>query len=104
MGAIHADYAERWNPATRRSHADGMRRHILPAFGERRVDAVTATDVRSWFDDFSARQAASASGPLGAGGAPERRSESTEEIPLQRFRNAHEQVDIPHNHLMGTGL
>ena len=32
--AFLAGCAERWKPATRRAHADGVRRHILPAFGE----------------------------------------------------------------------
>lgn len=29
----------------------------VPAFGRRHVDAVTATDVRNWFDDLSATRA-----------------------------------------------
>ena len=36
--AFLADCAERWKPATRRSHAEGTRRYILPAFGDRRVE------------------------------------------------------------------
>ena len=59
-----ADCAERWKPATRRAHADGMHRHILPAFGTRRVDAVTAKDVRNWFDDLSVTRAGSANRAL----------------------------------------
>ena len=39
--AFLADCAERWKPATRRANADGMSRFIVPAFGDRRVDAVT---------------------------------------------------------------
>ncbi len=62
--AFLADCAERWKPATRESHAAGMRRHILPALGDRRVDAVSAKDVRNWFDDLSARRAASANRAL----------------------------------------
>ena len=49
-----ADCAGRWKPATRAAHADNMRRAILPAFGNRPVDAITARDVRNWFDDLSA--------------------------------------------------
>ncbi len=59
-----ADCAERLKPATRRVHADGARRHILPAFGDRRVDAVTAKDVRNWFDDLSVARAGSANRAL----------------------------------------
>ena len=62
--AFLADCAERWKPETRRAHADGVRLHILPAFGGRRVDNVTAKDVRNWFDDFSARSAGSANRAL----------------------------------------
>ena len=58
--AFLADCAERWKPTTRRAHADGMNRFILPAFGEHRVDAVSAKDVRNWFDDLSATRAGSA--------------------------------------------
>lgn len=47
--AFLADCAERWKPKTRVGHAHNMHRFILPAFGNRRVDAITARDVRSWF-------------------------------------------------------
>ena len=62
--AFLADCAERWKPATRRAHADGMNRYILPAFGDRRVDAIGAKDVRNWFDDLSATRAGSANRAL----------------------------------------
>ncbi len=55
--AFLADCAERWKPATRRAHADDVKRIILPAFGDRRVDAVTAKDVRNWFNDLSVTRA-----------------------------------------------
>ena len=45
--AFLADCAERWKPATRTAHAHCMQRFILPAFGSRRVDAITARDVRN---------------------------------------------------------
>ena len=57
---FHADCAERWTLATRRAHADGMHRFILPAFGTRRVDAIAAREVQNWFDDLAARKLASA--------------------------------------------
>ena len=41
-----ADCAERWKPATRKSYAFNVRRWILPAVGDRRVDAIRAKDVR----------------------------------------------------------
>jgi len=62
--AFLADCAEHWKPATRGAHADGVRRHILPALGDRRVDAVTARDVRNWFDDLSVTRAGSANRAL----------------------------------------
>jgi len=62
--AFLADCAERWKPTTRSAHADGMRRHILPALGDRRVDAVTARDVRNWFDDLSVTRAGTANRAL----------------------------------------
>ena len=62
--AFLADCAERWKPATRQSHADGMNRYIVPAFGDRCVDAVTAKDVRNWFDDLSVTRAGSANRAL----------------------------------------
>ncbi|MYD22551.1 MAG: tyrosine-type recombinase/integrase [Holophagales bacterium] len=62
--AFLADCAERWKPATRRAHADGIRRHLMPIFGERRVNAVSARDVRNWFDDLSAARSGSANRAL----------------------------------------
>ena len=41
-----------------------MNRFILPAFGDRRVDAVTAKNVRNWFDDLSVTRAGSANRAL----------------------------------------
>ena len=43
-----------------------MNRYILPAFGDRRVDAIGAKDVRNWFDDLSATRAGSRTGRWGA--------------------------------------
>ena len=48
-----ADCAQRWKPATRRSHGYNLQNQILPAFGSRRVDAITARDVRSWFAELA---------------------------------------------------
>ena len=62
--AFLADCAGRWKPATRRAHADGIRLHILSALGDRRLDAVTAKDVRNWFDDLSATRAGTANRAL----------------------------------------
>ena len=59
--AFLADCAGRWKPATRENYAHTVRRFILPAFGDRRVDAVTAKDARNWFvhlDDTTLSQAA----------------------------------------------
>ena len=41
-----------------------MQRFILPAFGNRRVDAITARDVRSWFDELSVTRAGTANRSL----------------------------------------
>ena len=59
-----ADCAPRWKPATRMAHAHNLREHIVPAFGRRRVDAVTARDVRVWFDDLACRGAGTANRTL----------------------------------------
>ena len=61
-----ADCAERWKPATRENYAHTVRRFILPAFGDRRVDAVTAKDVRNWFDDLAVTHHGSANWALAA--------------------------------------
>ena len=62
--AFLADCAERWKPTTRAAHADNMQRFILPALGNQRVDAITARDVRSWFDDLSVTRAGTANRSL----------------------------------------
>ena len=59
-----ADCAARWKPATRVGHANNLRSHILPAFGRRRVDAITAREVRAWFDALSLRGAGTANRTL----------------------------------------
>ena len=45
--------ARRWKPATRRSNAAMLRRHLLPAFGHMRVADIARTDVERWFDSMS---------------------------------------------------
>ena len=62
--AFLANCAGRWKPKTRVGHAHNMERCILPEFGNRRVDAITARDVRSWFDDLSVKRAATANRSL----------------------------------------
>jgi len=62
--AFLADCAHRWKPATRRSHAHNLQNLILPAFGTRRVDAIAARDVRSWFADLAVTRPASANRAL----------------------------------------
>ena len=62
--AFLADCAERWKPTTRMGHAHNMERCILPAFGNRRVDAIAARDVRNWFDELSVTRAATANRSL----------------------------------------
>ena len=62
--AFLADCAERWKPTTRAAHAHNMQRFILPAFGNRSVDAITARDVRNWFDELSITRAATANRSL----------------------------------------
>ncbi len=64
--AFLADCAERWKPATRENYAHTVRRFILPAFGDRRVDAVTAKDVRNRFDDLAVTHPGSANWALAA--------------------------------------
>ena len=62
--AFLTDCAGRWKPATRAAHAHNMRRFILPAFGNRRVDAIMARDERNWFDELSITRAAAANRSL----------------------------------------
>ena len=59
-----ADCAPRWKAATRVAHARNLRTGILLAFGRRRIDAVTARDVRVWFDDLARRGAGTANRTL----------------------------------------
>ena len=61
-----ADCAERWKPATRENYAGTVRRWILPAFGNRPVDAVGARDVRAWRDGLAAAHPGSANWALAA--------------------------------------
>ncbi len=58
------DCAQRWKPATRRSHGYNLQNQILPAFGTRRVDAISARDVRSWFADLAVTRPSSANRAL----------------------------------------
>ena len=61
-----ADCAERWKPATRGNYAGTVRRWILPAFGNRRVDAISAKDVRTWRDGLTATHPGSTNWALAA--------------------------------------
>ena len=42
----------RTKPRTQRRRVDALK-HILPAFGDKRVDAITRTDLTYWFDGLS---------------------------------------------------
>ena len=42
----------RTKPATQRRRGDALR-HILPAFGDKRMDAITRTELTYWFDGLS---------------------------------------------------
>lgn len=53
--AFLSDCAEHWRP---------VKRLMLPAFSNRRVDATGAKDVCNWFDDFSVTRTASANRAL----------------------------------------
>ena len=64
--AFLADCAERWKPATRATYAGTVQRWILPAFGNRLVDAVVAKDVRNWHDEIAATHPGSANWALAA--------------------------------------
>ena len=61
-----ADCAERWKPATRENYAGTVRRWLLPAFGNRPVDAIAAKDVRAWRDGLVATHPGSANWALAA--------------------------------------
>ena len=61
-----ADCAERWKPSTQQNYARTIKRWILRAFGGRRVDTVSARDVRNWHDGIAATHPASANWSLAA--------------------------------------
>ena len=61
-----ADCAERWKPATRENYAGTVRRWILPAFGNRPVDAIGPKDMRTWRDGITATRSGSANWALAA--------------------------------------
>lgn len=50
-----ADYARHWKPSTRRGNRGSIKRHIIPAFGNRHVDEITKADVLFWRDGFAER-------------------------------------------------
>ncbi len=54
---VEGDWREarfvRCKPATRKSYASLLRGRLLPAFGAKRLDRITHTEVRLWFDRFS---------------------------------------------------
>ena len=62
--AFFADCTERWKLTTRVGHAHCVQHFILPVFGNQRVDAITARDMRSWFDDLPVMQSGSANRSL----------------------------------------
>ncbi|MCY4284263.1 MAG: tyrosine-type recombinase/integrase [Thiotrichales bacterium] len=59
-----ADGHPRWKPTTRVSHARNLDGLILPELGARRVDTLTARDVRGWFDALATTRPASANRAL----------------------------------------
>ena len=44
---------ERWKPTTRKTYSHLLDTRLFPAFGKKRLDRITAAEVRRWFDDFS---------------------------------------------------
>lgn len=42
-------HGQRWKPRTRQVNRDYLRVYILPVFGERMIDEITAADVQAWF-------------------------------------------------------
>ena len=55
-----ATMAERWKPSTLVHFDTVLRAHLLPAFGPKRLDAITAADVAAWFYELSRRSPGSA--------------------------------------------
>ena len=47
--------ARHWKPRTQETNARIVRKHILPAFGDLTVDAITVEQVRDWFASMSVR-------------------------------------------------
>lgn len=48
------DCAGRWKPATREQVGHLLRRHLLPSFGHRPINAVTRAEVVLWFESATA--------------------------------------------------
>ena len=48
-------YARHWKPRTLETNRYFIRNHILPAFGQMTVDAITAEHVRDWFASMGER-------------------------------------------------
>ena len=55
-----ADCAGRWKASTLRTNRDCVERHVLPAFGTRRVAEVERADVLTWLHDAAAPSGARA--------------------------------------------
>lgn len=49
------DYARHWKPSTQARNRSGLDQHILPAFGDRRVDELVKADVLFWRDGYAER-------------------------------------------------
>ena len=109
--ALLTGCVERWMPTTRHAYADGIRLHILSAFGGRSVDVLIEKDVRNGFDDLSAAGARSANRKLAVLSSMMKCAEARKPQAMQGtvaaqdgIRGAHYLTDgefAAHGHLLG---
>ena len=52
-GAWKAAHFDRWKPSTQKSARSFLARQLLPAFGSKPLDRISAAQVRRWFDRYS---------------------------------------------------
>lgn len=77
------------------AHADGWKRILLPVFGDWRVDAVTAKDVRNWFDDLSVTRAASAKRTLAVLSSMMKQAAALSRATIKMSESASSRMRVP---------
>src|SRR2546430_51501 len=49
----HRSHSENWKPSTMRDYRSALSRHLLPAFGDLPLEAVTARTIERWRADHT---------------------------------------------------